>query len=295
MHTPSPGGGGGGFPDPGTDLGSLDVVVSAEANDRYWRGAGIDHPARRAGLLYPPMAVNLTILLVQRTVPGGVLHTREELRSLAAVRAPTALTVTGSVADRFEKRGRDYFVVESLVVADDGTELWSSVAALASSRRQAGGGGGGGGAGRGPGESGGGSGGPGREASRDDSGPPASPASPPLAASSETRRLTLDADLLRTYSRAGNFHSDDTAARDMGLPGMTAMGMQTAGPAYAVGLDAWGDALVERGTLEAKFFGLVLEGDTVEVAVERDGGAAEFRVVNVTRDAPTATGRLTVA
>jgi hypothetical protein len=45
------------------------------------------------------------------------------------------------------------------------------------------------------------------------------------------RRLHLTEDLLRAYSRRGNFHSEADAAGRLGLPGLVAQGLQVAGPA----------------------------------------------------------------
>ncbi|MBI2169492.1 MAG: hypothetical protein HYU28_08330 [Actinobacteria bacterium] len=259
MHVESP------FPSPGTDLGSLELKVTDEANDRYWRGAGVFPPPGASGALYPPMAVNFTILLVQQTIGEGVLHTWGRLDS-HALSAPGAVTVSGTVLERFERRGRDYFVVASQVHAADGTLLWSAETELAASRRRTG-------AGEGEGS------GPRRE--RVDVPP-----------GGDRRSLTLTADLLRTYSRAGNFHSDDAAAQAMGLPGMVAMGMQTLGPAYGCCLDAWGPGFVASGSVEARFFGLVLEEDTVEARVIRDGELATFELVNATESTTTGAGRM---
>lgn len=254
------------FPPAGTDLGTLPVEVSAEAGDRYWRGAGIEHGARTAGLLYPPMAVNFTILLVQQTVSDPVLHTWGRLRCHAAIPAPTSLVVTGSVVERFEKRERDYFSVASEIRTADGELIWSAEVELASSRRRPGAG---------------------------DSGAPSRPeyALAP-AAEPRSRRVTLTRELLRTYSRAGNFHSQDAAARAMGLPGMVAMGMQTLGPACSLVLEDQGVECLAHAELEARFFGLVLEDDTVEATVAHDKRQATFAIRNVTKNVNTASGRL---
>lgn len=254
------------FPPPGTDLGSFEVDISADANDRYWAGAGIEHPARAAGLLYPPMAVNLTILLVQQTVTESLLHTWGRLECHARAQAPAHLTVTGAVAERFEKRERDYFVVTSEVRGARGELLWTAETELAASRRR-------------PGAAE--SGGPTRpDYEVVDDGP------------TTTRRLTLSADLLRTYSRSGNFHSDDDAARRMGLPGMVAMGMQTLGPVCGILLDEWGDVALDGGVFEARFIGLVLEDDTVEGSVTKADDGAIFEIRNVTKSLTTAAGRV---
>jgi hypothetical protein len=125
MHNlqPEPFGGAG----PGTALGPLTFTVSAEANERYWAHAGVDHPALRAGALYPPIAANLTILLFQTIAPRPLLHTAQRLTCHRRAPAGTELTVTGTVTDRREKRGREYAEVTA-TVSTDGEPLWTSVA-----------------------------------------------------------------------------------------------------------------------------------------------------------------------
>jgi hypothetical protein len=112
----------------GTTLGPLRITVSPAANERYWRSAGVDHPALRAGALYPPIAANLTILLFQTVAARGVLHTAQRLVCHRRGEAGSELTVTGAVAERFEKRGRQYVVVTAQVELHDGVPLWTSVA-----------------------------------------------------------------------------------------------------------------------------------------------------------------------
>jgi hypothetical protein len=110
-----------------TSFGPVTNAVSETANDRYWRAAGIDHPARDAGVLYPPMAANLTILAFQTIAPDPLLHTAQTLTSHAVGHAPAELVVTGTVTGRFAKRGREYIEVTTEIAAD-GTHLWTSVA-----------------------------------------------------------------------------------------------------------------------------------------------------------------------
>jgi hypothetical protein len=112
----------------GTTFGPVSYAVSAEANDRYWRAAGIDHPARRDGVLYPPMAANLTILAFQTIVPDPLLHTHQTLVAHAAAHAPADLSVYGQVSRRFAKRGREYVEVTTEVADGEGTHLWTSIA-----------------------------------------------------------------------------------------------------------------------------------------------------------------------
>jgi len=102
------------------------------------------------------------------------------------------------------------------------------------------------------------------------------------------RAFTLTGDLLRAYSRRGNFHSDEAEAERLGLPGLVAQGMQVAAPAYAALLDAWGDDFLAHGAVELKFVGMVVEGETVVAVLEPDATTATITV----RDA--ASGRTVV-
>ncbi len=112
----------------GVELGPLSLTVSGAANDRYWAGAGVEHAARRAGWLYPPMAANLTVLLVQTRLADPLLHTAQRLECHRGGRAPADLVVEGVVTRRFVKRDRDYMVVEARVSVVGEEPLWTSVA-----------------------------------------------------------------------------------------------------------------------------------------------------------------------
>jgi hypothetical protein len=113
---------------PGRALGPLRLTISTAANERYWRAAGADHPRLRAGALYPPIAANLTILCFQLTVPDAMIQTRQRLTCHRAAAADTELVTTGTVLDRYDKRGREYVDVEARVVtaAEPDAPLWDS-------------------------------------------------------------------------------------------------------------------------------------------------------------------------
>jgi hypothetical protein len=113
---------------PGLDLGRLALTISPAANERYWRAAGLDHPALRAGALYPPIATNLTVLLFGASCPDPVIQTSQRLRCHRRAAAGTELITTGRVTNRYEKRGRDYVDVHTEVTTADapGLALWSS-------------------------------------------------------------------------------------------------------------------------------------------------------------------------
>ena len=82
------------------------------------------------------------------------------------------------------------------------------------------------------------------------------------------RSLHLTAELLRRYSRRGNFHSDIDAAATIGYSRLVAQGMQAAAPAYGLLLDEWGDGFLAGGTIELKFVGMVVDDETVDADVE---------------------------
>ena len=113
----------------GTAFGPVSYAVSEAANDRYWRAAGIEHPARTAGFLYPPMAANLTILAFQTDRPRSPAPHPPDARRprRRRTRRPTS-RCTGRSSRRFAKRGREYVEVTTEVATDDGTHLWTSIA-----------------------------------------------------------------------------------------------------------------------------------------------------------------------
>jgi hypothetical protein len=112
----------------GTVLGPLQFTISPDANERYWGSAGADHPLLRRGALYPPIAANLTILMFQMVAKRPLLHTAQRLVCHRRGEAGVELSVTGVVAERYEKRGREYAVVEAVVALPDGDPLWTSTA-----------------------------------------------------------------------------------------------------------------------------------------------------------------------
>lgn len=112
---------------PGTVFGPVDYEVPATANDRYWDAAGITHPARIHGLLYPPMAANLTIMAFQTIAPAPLLHTAQRIECHATAAAPNTLTVAGVVTARFERRGREYIEITTTVTDSADVHLWTSI------------------------------------------------------------------------------------------------------------------------------------------------------------------------
>lgn len=111
----------------GTPLEPFTLEISGAANDRYWEGAGIEHPLRSAGALYPLIAANLTVLSFNRLCPDPMIQTRQRLHCHRRADAPATLRTTGRVSERYERRSRTYVVVETEVsLDDDDARLWTS-------------------------------------------------------------------------------------------------------------------------------------------------------------------------
>jgi acyl dehydratase len=108
--------------------------------------------------------------------------------------------------------------------------------------------------------------------------------------STHERSLEITEDLVRAYSRRGNYHSEASTSDALGLPGLVAQGVQVAGPAYGELLDAWGDDFLARGVIDVKFVGVVLAGTTVRARVDIDDDHAEFEVTDVGADRAVVVG-----
>jgi hypothetical protein len=113
---------------PGTVLEPLRITISVAANERYWRAAGVDHPALAAGALYPPIAANLTVLCFGQLCPDAMIQTRQTLHCHRRADAGVELVTTGRITERYEKRDRVYVDVETTVATADAPDdpLWTS-------------------------------------------------------------------------------------------------------------------------------------------------------------------------
>jgi acyl dehydratase len=109
--------------------------------------------------------------------------------------------------------------------------------------------------------------------------------------STHRSELLLTAELLRAYSRRGNFHSDPDEASKIGFTGLVAQGMQVAGPAYGMLLDEWGEEFLEHGEIDLKFVGMVMDGETVDAAATIEGDRADVEAMNRDRNHVAVVGR----
>jgi acyl dehydratase len=107
------------------------------------------------------------------------------------------------------------------------------------------------------------------------------------------RVLVLTPELLRAYSRRGNFHSDPELAGALGYTRLVAQGLQVAGPAYGLLLDAWGDEFLAHGTIDLKFIAPATDGETVEARVEPGADDTTIEVENITSGRTAVVGSAT--
>lgn len=107
--------------------------------------------------------------------------------------------------------------------------------------------------------------------------------------------MTITSELVRAYSRRGNFHSDAQTAAALGMPGLVAQGVQVAGPAYNILLHEWGEAFLTHGHVDLRFVGMVVAGDTIEahVIIDDAGTTATIEVLNLTAGATSVAGTST--
>jgi acyl dehydratase len=94
------------------------------------------------------------------------------------------------------------------------------------------------------------------------------------------RSLHVTEALIVRYSRRGNFHSEHETSESLGLPGLVAQGTQVTGPAYGLLLDAWGEDFLARGSLDVRFVGMTLAGDTVTATVGASETDATIEILN---------------
>jgi len=107
------------------------------------------------------------------------------------------------------------------------------------------------------------------------------------------RALELTPDLLRAYSRRGNFHSDPEAAGALGYTRLIAQGLQVAGPAYGLLIDAWGEEFLAHGTIDLKFIASATDGEIVEADVAPGVDDATIEVENLTSGRTAVVGTAT--
>jgi hypothetical protein len=114
----------------GTDLGSMEWVVSEEMIDRkceigeeYHEWYSVDSPFD--GRIAPPL-INYEpprILFSQKYNIRGLLATYE-CENINPIKANKKMTVSAKIVDKYIKRDREYVVYEATCVDEDGLEIF---------------------------------------------------------------------------------------------------------------------------------------------------------------------------
>jgi acyl dehydratase len=254
----------------GLDLGCLDYVLDEGRVERYLAATGADNPlySAQAGdrRIAPPAILASDTLKLTRNryrIPGS-LHVGQRLELTNPPRVGKRITARGRLTEKFRRKGRPFFVLESTTEDEDGRLLLRSravnllslerqaenghieLAGLAEGRRF-----------------------------KQPSGQPL----PPVVRLVNQEHMTLFEDEGRV-----SIHTDDEFARTHAFPAAVVPGNQTLSFIVEMLLDAFGDDYLHDSALDVRFLAPVYAGDRV-----RAGGV-------ITQRQPTDAGeRLTVA
>lgn len=114
----------------GQALGPISYRVEPELVRTHLEALGLGvprflvDPASGTLLIDPTVLLRNHIrLLRSRFRAEGALHARTEVSLLRAARSGQTVTVTGRVADKYERRGRAWIVVDSTTSDEEGREI----------------------------------------------------------------------------------------------------------------------------------------------------------------------------
>jgi acyl dehydratase len=254
----------------GQELGCMDYILDEERVQRHLAATGADNPryAPEAGpqrIAPPAMLASDTLRLSgnRYRIPGGIqVGQRLELLNPPAV--GSRLTVRGRLSEKFRRKGRPFFVLESTTEDEDGRLLLRSRAVnLLNLVRES---------------EDGPSGVTGPAESRRFKQPSGEPL-PPVVRLVNQEHMTLFEDEGRV-----SIHTDDDFARAHALPAAVAAGNHTLSFMVEMLHDAFGDDYLHDSSLDVRFLAPVYAGDRV-----RAGG------VITQREALSSGQRLTVA
>ena len=105
---------------PDGPLGTVDEVVSVVDGAAYVDAIGEPLPVyAEHAIAHPGLLLRLVNLLLMRNVAlGPWIHTASSCRLLSVAPLPATMTITGTVTDRYERKGHAYVRYDALVEAD---------------------------------------------------------------------------------------------------------------------------------------------------------------------------------
>ena len=114
----------------GEEFGTVEYVVTPEMVERFEKGVDnpavwLDPPSNRGARLNPTVCDRdgSRVYQTKYVPPLGILHAKQEYEYLNPPRVGKKVRVKGKVVDRYVKKEREYTVVESVSVDEDGVEI----------------------------------------------------------------------------------------------------------------------------------------------------------------------------
>ena len=233
----------------GQDLGCMEYVLDEERVHRYLAATGADNPRYSAEAghqrVVPPAILAADTLKLSGNcyrIPGGI-QVGQRLELVNPPRVGKRITVRGRLAEKFRRKGRPFFVLESTAEDEDGRLLLRSRAVNLLSLEQE------------------------TEDGRVEvSGPaegrrfkqPSGQPLPPVVRLVNQEHMTLFEDEGRV-----SIHTDDDLARAHALPAAIAAGNHTLSFIVEMLHDAFGDDYLRDSVLDVRFVAPVYAGDRV--------------------------------
>jgi acyl dehydratase len=247
----------------GQDLGCMEYDLNEERIQHYMAATGCDNPrySTEAGdqRIAPPaiLASDTLKLSGNRYRIAGGIQVGQRLELINPPRVGRRIVVRGRLAEKFRRKGRPFFVLESTTEDEDGRLLLRSrTVNLVSLEREM------------------------EDGRVEVSGPaegqrfkhPSGQPLPPVVRLVNQEHMTLFEDEGRV-----SIHTDDDFARAHALPAAVAASSHTLSFIVEMLLDAFGDDYLHDSVLDVRFVAPVYAGDRVRaggVVTQREPGAA---------------------
>ena len=116
----------------GDELGSIEFTITEEMVERNAWSRDDYNPWYMEESPFGGRIVPITLLTLYDSLvfygyyaypPGGSLHAKEEFEYIKPFKVGKKVRMTGKLIDRYERKGRDFFIAEFSVVDEDGVEV----------------------------------------------------------------------------------------------------------------------------------------------------------------------------
>jgi len=118
---------------PGEEFEPFEFSVSPELNQTYLTSLEADHPRYQyetklgSPIVHPGLLINFSNVTRSPSwyLPEGVagVNAKDEVEYINPARVGKKFRVTWKVTDSFSKRGKPFFIKETLIVDEDGLEI----------------------------------------------------------------------------------------------------------------------------------------------------------------------------